>query len=889
MRSRSTDNIRRTFLDFFVARDHQEVDSGSLVPANDPTLLFTNAGMVPFKDVFTGKERRPYVRAASSQKCVRAGGKHNDLENVGYTTRHHTFFEMLGNFSFGDYFKRDAIAYAWELLTQIFELPVERLVVTVFRGEDGMAADDEAATLWREVGVSENRIFRLGKADNYWQMGDTGPQGPCSEIHYCVADDPGRVLSKHHVEASDGWTEIWNLVFMQFFREHPEEPLQNLPQPSVDTGMGLERISMVLQGKRSVFDIDSFAYLLNGIAQMASKRYEGGDSEDDVSMRVVADHARATAFLVADGVQPTNEGRGYVLRRIMRRAIRHGARLGFDDLFLSEVAAEVVLAMKAVYPELEQAAPLIRKVAESEEAAFRRTLDKGLRLLSQQIERTEDKKLEPDFVADLYDTYGFPIDLTRVIAEEQQIEVDEAAAQEAVRARQAGGAGADLSRTEAIDRRWFELAEAYGPTAFVGYETGDAQGNVRAIVGDGDPNGMLTEAKAGTKVRVILDRTPFYGESGGQVGDVGTLTWPEGRARIVDATKPLSDLIVHHGVVEAGTLRPETTVRAQVDTERRDETRRNHSATHLLHLALRETLGPHVQQKGSLVAPERLRFDYSHFEPLTAEQVSAIEARINRVILDNAPTVATIGSLDKAKAAGALMLFGEKYGETVRMVQIGKDSLELCGGTHVERTGDIGLFKILSDSGLSTGIRRLEAVTGMNALHWAQAQESLLRQAASALKASPESLPGRIQKLLDKTKQLERDLQAAQTAAALGRGGAEEVEKVGGLRILFKSADGTPRKALRPLADRLRDRLQSGLVVLHAEENGRVALLVAATKDLKGKVHAGKLVKEATSAMGGSGGGRPDMAEGGGPAQQLETGLARIRTLLRPSDRSSGS
>ena len=882
MRRRSTDEIRRTFLDFFVTRGHEEVPSGPLVPANDPTLLFTNAGMVPFKDVFTGKERRPYQRAASSQKCVRAGGKHNDLENVGYTTRHLTFFEMLGNFSFGDYFKREAIAHAWELLTQGFGLPVDRLAVTVFRGEDGIAADDEAAALWRDAGVAPERIFRLGKADNYWQMGDTGPQGPCSEIHYCLARDPGKVLSERHVEASDGWTEIWNLVFMQFMRETAGGPLLDLPKPSVDTGMGLERIAMVLQRKKSVFDTDAFRHLLDAVATMAQKTYQGGGEEDSVSMRVVADHARATAFLIADGVQPTNEGRGYVLRRIMRRAIRHGARLGFDDLFMSGVTDAVISAMRGTYPELERAAPLIRKVADNEEAAFRRTLDKGLKLLSQRIERTPGKKLEPEFVADLYDTYGFPIDLTRVIARERDIEVDESAAQAAVRARQAGGAGAELSRARAVDRRWFELVEAHGPTEFVGYDRGTAEGRVLALVGEpGARNAVDGEAKPETKVTVLIDRTAFYGESGGQVGDVGELQWEGGHARVVDTTKPVPDLIAHHVVVEAGVLKPGVSVRGRVDTVRRDETRRNHSATHLLHLALREVLGAHVQQKGSLVAPDRLRFDYSHFEPLKAAQVSAIEDRVNRMILGNAETEASVGSLDDAKAAGALMLFGEKYAERVRMVRIGGDSLELCGGTHVVRAGDIGLFKIISDSGLSTGIRRLEAVTGLNALRWAQSQENVLRQAAGALKVSPDDVPNRLQKLLDRTKQLERDLERAQAAAALGKGGAEDIEQIGGVKVLFKSADGTPKKALRPLADRLRDRLQSGVVVLHAEDAGRVALLVAATKDLKGKVHAGILVKEATQAMGGSGGGRPDLAEGGGPAGQLPAGLARVREVLQ--------
>jgi alanyl-tRNA synthetase len=882
MKSLSTDQIRRAFLDFFVARGHAEVASSALVPANDPTLLFTNAGMVQFKDVFTGKERRDYSRAATAQKCVRAGGKHNDLENVGYTPRHHTFFEMLGNFSFGDYFKHDAIAFAWELCTRVLEIPPERLCVTIFRGEDGIPADDEAADLWAAAGVPRDRIFRLGKKDNFWQMGDTGPQGPCTEIHYFMGDEPPTVVNQDEVERSDGWLEIWNLVFMQFVRETADGPLEKLPRPSVDTGAGLERLAMVLQGKRSTYETDLFQGILSRIAALAGKAYGGSAAEDDVSMRVIADHARATAFLIADGVQPSNEGRGYVLRRIMRRAIRHGKRLGFDEPFFHVACGFVVEQMAPAYPELSRAASLIAKAAENEEVAFRRTLDRGLRLLRDEMERHPERELSPGFVADLYDTYGFPIDLTRVIANEHDRTVDEDAALEAVRRRQAHGGGAELSREKAIDKVWFALGERLGATAFLGYASDAADAAVRAVVRDG---AEVPEAGPGDEVAVVLDRTPFYGEAGGQVGDTGALTWDGGRLEVTDTRKPLADLVVHHGRVTAGRLVASATVRAEVDGARRDRTRRNHSATHLLHLALREVLGTHVQQKGSLVAPDRLRFDYSHFEPLTAEQVTAIEGRVNALVLENADTDSREGSMDDAQRAGATMLFGEKYGDRVRMVRIGEASLELCGGTHVRRAGDIGLFKVVSDAALASGVRRLEAVTGLGALEWVQGQERLLRQAAGALRASPDQLPDRVERLVRRTRELERDLDQARTQAALGGkgGGAQEFEELGGLKVAIRSADGTPKKSLRAVADQLRDRLGSGLVILTAIEDDQASVLVAATRDLAGRVDAGQVVKAIAAAMGGSGGGRADFAQGGGPAARLPEGLARARAVLAGS------
>lgn len=881
MKALTTAEIRQRFLDFFAAKEHAVVASSPLVPQNDPTLLFVNAGMVQFKDVFTGADKRDYSRATTAQKCVRAGGKHNDLENVGYTPRHHTFFEMLGNFSFGDYFKKEAIAFAWELITKEWGLDTERLCVTIFKGEDGIPADDEAAELWQAVGVPKDRIFRLGKADNFWQMGDTGPQGPCSEIHYFLPEDTSDMFAPGRVENSDGWLEIWNLVFMQFVRHKADGPLEPLPAPSVDTGAGLERLAMVMQGQTSTYHIDSFLKLLEKIAAGVGKTYGRSDSEDDVSMRVVADHARATAFLVADGVQPSNEGRGYVLRRIMRRAIRHGDRLGYDDLFFHSACLDVVSAMNDAYPQLDGAAALIEKVAQHEERAFRQTLQRGLKLLEDHLEKNDDKAIAPDFVAELYDTFGFPIDLTRVIANENDRVVDEEAAAAAVKARQSGGKEGTAGTGKAVDAVWYALRDALGTTEFLGYDTDHGEAKIVALVKGGE---KVDAAQVGDELLVVFDRTPFYGESGGQVGDAGLLEWDGGEATIDNATKPVSELIAHHTTITEGTLKIGDTVRATVKDELREQTKKNHSATHLLHLALVEVLGDHVQQKGSLVAPDRLRFDFSHFEALTAEEIAKIEDRVNAMILANAETETLLGSIDDAKKAGATMLFGEKYGDVVRMVRIGGDSMELCGGTHVARSGDIGLFKLVSDSNVASGVRRVEAVTGMNAVAWVREQDRLVRRASQALKASPDQVPERIEKLLAKNKELERLLDQARTQAAMGGQGGDpmaDVEQIGDLKVLFKRADGTPKKSLRALADQLRDKLGSGVVVLSACEDGRAALLVAATKDVAGKkVHAGNVVKAATGAMAGSGGGRPDFAQGGGEAAQIDAALKAARETI---------
>ncbi|MCB9654323.1 MAG: alanine--tRNA ligase [Deltaproteobacteria bacterium] len=888
MKALTTAQIRRAFLDFFTERGHEEVPSSPLVPAHDPTLLFTNAGMVQFKDVFMGKETRAYQRATSSQRCLRAGGKHNDLEAVGRSPRHHTFFEMLGNFSFGDYFKKDAIEFAWSLLLNVFELPPERLCVTVFAGEGDIPADEEAAELWRAIGVPAERIFRCGKHDNYWQMGDTGPQGPCTEIHYFMPNDMTDALVQRRVEQSDGWMEIWNLVFMQFMKEAEDAPLAKLPRPCVDTGAGLERLAVVLQNKTSNYDTDLFQGLLGAIADDIKKPYGSASEGDKISMRVIADHARAATFLIGDGVMPDRDGRGYVLRRIMRRAIRHGKRLGFDDLFFDRACQAVIREMKEAYPDLERASSLIEEVARREETAFRRTLDRGLKLLDERFAsvsvsvsssgpKTHSVSLPADIVAELYDTYGFPIDLTNTIAQERGFTVDEAEAMEEVRRRQAKGANADLSKVERIETLWFELRDALGATKFTGYSTERGEAKLLALVKDGVRVDTVRDAE---KVGLIFDVTPFYGESGGQVGDTGTAE-STARIQITDTLRPLPEIVVHWGDVR-GEVKVGETFKLIVDAEKRARTRKNHSATHLLHLALKEVLGTHVQQKGSLVAPDRLRFDFAHFESLRPEQVRAVEERVNAMIQRDDATVIEEVSIEDARKSGAVMLFGEKYGDRVRTVSIGGESLELCGGVHVARAGEIGFFKIVSDASIASGVRRIEAVTGPRAVEWVQTQEQTLREAAALMKAAPEQLSERIEKLLRRTKELERQLEDAQTKAALGTQGASShaVETIAGIPVLFHKADGTPKKSLRPLADRLRDQLKRGVVVLSAVEEDKVALLVAATPDMAGTVHAGDLVKAASAAMDGSGGGRADFAQGGGVASKEADGLEALRKSI---------
>ncbi len=907
MKKLSTAEIRRSFLEFFKARGHAEVASSPLVLKNDPSLLFTNAGMVQFKSVFTGAESRDYSRATTSQKCLRAGGKHNDLENVGYTPRHHTFFEMLGNFSFGDYFKEDAIKFAFELLINEWGLPMERLAFTVFKGEDGIEADEEAAQLWEKVGVPKERIFRLGKSENYWTMGATGPQGPCSEIHYYLPEDLSGSLDEHKVAESIGWMEIWNLVFMQFEKREEDGPLLKLPKPCVDTGAGLERLSVVLQGKTSNYEIDVFTQLLGRIGEAAGKPYDQASDEDQTSMRVIADHARATAFLMADGVLPGADKETYVLRRIMRRAIRHGDKLGFEDLFLYDACLGVVELMKEAYPQLHEAKTTIETWSKQEEKSFRRTLKRGLERLEVEMKRTpEGAALDPLFAGDLKSTYGFPADLTRVIAGENGRTLDEEKAEFWAGEISAGRAkyppdgkgdaevnastdkpkakGGAIGKGKAVSKLWFDLRDAHGATTFSGYSQDEDQAEVQALIagGEDDEPKATNTAKAGDTVRVLLGQTPFYGESGGQVGDTGTLSWAGGQMKVVNTIKPVPELHIHVGTIESGELKAGDKVTATVDAKARNQTRKNHSATHLLHLALKEVLGDHVQQKGSLVGPDRLRFDFAHFEPLNAQAQTKIEARVNAMILDNAAADTQVKSLDEAREAGAMMLFGEKYADEVRMIQI-SDSLELCGGTHVARAGDIGLFKITSEGGLASGVRRVEAVTGMNAVRWVQSQEARIRQASAALKTDPKNLAKRIEDLVSANKGLERDLQKAQTAAVMGGSSADPLagaEEIGGLKVLFKQVENTSGKALRDLADQLRDKMGSGVIVLSATSGDKASVLVAATKDLKGKVHAGNVVKAAAEAMGKKGGGRPDFAQGGGSAEKLSAGLDAARAAI---------
>jgi alanyl-tRNA synthetase len=879
--------IRERFLRFFEERGHRRVASSALVPQNDPTLLFTNAGMVQFKDVFTGRERRDYTRATTSQKCVRAGGKHNDLENVGFTARHHTFFEMLGNFSFGDYFKQDAVAWGWEFVTspKWLGLDPSRLAATVFDGEGGLPWDEEAYGLWKAQGVPPERIHKLGAKDNFWAMGDTGPCGPCSELHYfqgndipCAEEQAGRACQGVACDC-DRWLEIWNLVFMQFERS-ADGGLTPLPKPSIDTGAGLERMASVAQGKRSNYDTDLFRSIIAAVEKLSGKRYGGGMQPDDVSMRVIADHARATTFLVGDGVLPSNEGRGYVLRRIMRRAIRHGKRLGLEKLFLADVCMAVLEEMGGAYPETRDGRAFIQKVAQQEEESFRRTLDKGLAILDDEIARLAraGEKVIPGKVAfQLYDTFGFPMDLTRVIAGERGLGVDEAGFDRSM-AEQRARSEWKGSGEQAVTDLHKQIATELGETHFLGYETPTAKAEVKALIANG---ARAAKAGAGDAVEVITAATPFYGESGGQVGDVGMITGPNGlRVAVQDARRPVPGLVTHVGKVEAGELAVGDVVELAVDDARRDLVRANHSATHLLHLALREKLGEHVKQAGSIVAPDYLRFDFSHFQPLAQEDLREIERRVNELVRENAETDTAVLKLEEARQTGAMMIFGEKYGDVVRVVRIGP-SKELCGGTHVRRSGDIAFFKVASEESIAAGVRRIVAYTGPKAVELSQREGDELRRAAALLKAGAFDVAQKIEQAQRRVKELERALDEAKGKVAAAQSGdlAEKAREVGGAKVLAARVQGDG-KALRELADKLRDRLGRGVVALAAEQDGKAILLVAVTKDLTSKVKAGDLVKEAAKLVGGSGGGKPDIAQAGGadPAG-IERALARIEEL----------
>jgi len=855
------DEIRRRFLNYFGDRGHEIVPSASLVPHDDPTLFFVNAGMVPFKDVFVGAERRESLRATSVQRCMRVSGKHNDLENVGRTPRHHTFFEMLGNFSFGDYFKDDAIRWSWELLTGELGIPAERLWVTVYQD------DDEAYDLWRSIGFPAERLQRLGKADNFWAMGDTGPCGPCSEIHY----DHGPGISadtRGPAGGDDRYVEIWNLVFMQF-EQQAGGLMVPLPRPSIDTGAGLERVAAVLQGVFSNYDTDAFKGLIERGAALSGRVY-GRSADDDTALRVLADHARATTFLVSDGVMPSNEGRGYVLRRVMRRAIRFGVKLGLETAFLHELCDQVVHDFAGAYPELAERTAFIGEVVRSEEERFRATLDRGLKVLGAEIERVgPGARIAGDFAFTLSDTFGFPLDLTRLIAEEHQVGVDEPGFQAALEEQRARGRAAwKGSGEEAVADLWREVADQVGVTLFTGYPAVDRPGTrdraqvVGTFLREGDEIRSVDELHAGQQGVIVLDRSPFYAESGGQVGDVGALVADGLQVEVTDTTKA-SGLHLHQARIASGVLRVGDRVQAMVDGERRDATRRNHTATHLLHAALRELLGEHVTQKGSLVAPDRLRFDFSHHKAMSDVELQAIEERVNARILANTALTEQVMPLDEAKAEGAMALFGEKYDAEVRVVRVPGFSTELCGGTHVLRTGDIGSFVITSEGGVAAGVRRIEAQTGGGALAVSRARSTSLAQAAEALKTSPDRVNEAIRKLLEERRRLERELEQARAEIAKAAAGdlVSQAREIGGVQVLVGRYDGD----LREQADRLRDQLGSSIVVLATERDGKAVLLAAATRDLAGKrVHAGKLVGELAAHIGGRGGGRPDLAQAGG-------------------------
>jgi alanyl-tRNA synthetase len=887
MKNLSAADIREAFLRFFEERAHRRVGSSSLVPHNDPTLLFTNAGMNQFKDVFTGRESREYRRATTAQKCVRAGGKHNDLENVGFTARHHTFFEMLGNFSFGDYFKKDAIAFAWELITSDAWLAIakDRLAATVFSGEGGISWDEEAYALWRAQGVPESRIFKLGAKDNFWAMGETGPCGPCSELHFfqgndipCAEEKVGRPCLGVACDC-DRWLEIWNLVFMQFERS-PEGGLTPLPKPSIDTGAGLERIAAVVQGKRSNYDTDLFQNIIRAIERVAGKRYDAA-SDDGVSMRVIADHARATTFLVGDGVLPSNEGRGYVLRRIMRRAIRHGKRLGLEKPFLAAICGAVIDEMGSAYPETRENRAFIERVAVTEEESFRRTLDKGLIILEEEMRRlaVAGEKVIPGKVAfQLYDTFGFPMDLTRTIAAEHRFEVDEPGfdrnmAEQRARSEWKGSGEA------AVGDLHKQIAAEIGETKFLGYDDVTARAEVKALVVNG---ARAARAKKGDEVEVVTAATPFYGESGGQVGDVGAIRAPGGQVSVTDAQRPVPGLVVHAGRVEEGEIAVGDLVELAVDEARRDLIRANHSATHLLHHALRKRLGEHVKQAGSVVAPDHLRFDFAHFQPLAAEELRDVEMAVNELVRKNEATDTDVLELEEARKTGAMMIFGEKYGDKVRVVRIGP-SKELCGGTHVRRSGDIAFFKIASEESIAAGVRRIVAYTGPKAVELAQRTEDELRRAAALLKAGAFEVAQKIEGTQKRLRDLERALEEAKAKVATARSFdlAELAREVNGVKVLAAKVEGDGN-ALRDLADKLRDKLGHGVIALGSEQDGKAVLLVAVTKELTNRVKAGDLVREAAKLVGGKGGGKPELAQAGGPNPAgLDDALARVEELVR--------
>ncbi|MGM0430063.1 MAG: alanine--tRNA ligase [Pseudomonadota bacterium] len=861
--SMNSAQIRDAFLNYFAERGHEKVPSSSMIPGNDPTLLFTNAGMVPFKDVFLGTDKRRYNKATSAQRCLRAGGKHNDLENVGYTARHHTFFEMMGNFSFGDYFKKQAIHYAWDFLTKELKLPAEKLWVTVF------TEDDEAYDIWaKDIGVPEDRISRIGEKDNFWSMGDTGPCGPCSEVFYDHGSEVWGGPPGTPEEDGDRYIEIWNLVFMQYNRQ-ADGTLEPLPDPSIDTGMGLERISAIMQNVHSNYEIDLFQALIKAAAEII-----GTDDLDNKSLRVIADHIRSCSFLITDGVMPSNEGRGYVLRRIIRRAVRHGNLLGAKDTFFFRLVDELARQMGDAYPELVQKQQIIKDALEREEQQFARTLERGLAILSDEISQLKGKVIPGDVVFKLYDTYGFPVDLTADIAREYELTVDEEGFEQAMseqrqRAQQASQFGMDYN----------QQLKSENQTTFTGYDDIAGQAKVVELFREGQP---VEELQAGDKGIVVLSETPFYAESGGQIGDKGVLVANGNEFEVTD-TQYIGKAIAHHGVAKAP-VKLNDSVKAEIDSERRENIKRNHSATHLLHAALRNLLGEHVTQKGSLVESDKMRFDFSHFEPVTNEQLAQLEREVNAQIRANLSLQTELMAIDEAKEAGAMALFGEKYDDQVRVVHMGDFSMELCGGTHVKATGDIGLFRITSEGGIASGVRRIEVVTGEAAIRYTQKQQSILQNLAGELKTEPNSVAEKVQQLQLKFRELERKNEQLQQKLAQQAGGglvAQAVD-INGVKAIIAELDQADPKSLRSLVDDLKNQIGSGIVLLGTANGNKVSLIAGVTADLTSKVKAGDIVNQAANVVGGKGGGRPDMAQAGGSLpEQLNEALATATTWLQ--------
>ncbi len=869
--SQNVNDLRRAFTQYFEQQGHRVVPSAPLIPQADPTLLFTNAGMNQFKRVFLGEETRAYNRAVTVQKCLRAGGKHNDLENVGYTRRHHTFFEMLGNFSFGDYFKEEAIRFGWEFLTSVVGLTKERMWITIYR------EDDEADRLWRKIGVSPSRIVRCGEKDNFWQMADTGPCGPCSELHF----DQGPAVPGDDTPNGEGdrVIEIWNLVFMQFNRDSAGT-LNPLPKPSIDTGMGLERLTAVAQGKLSNYDSDLFAPLLAAVGTRAGAQY-GEQETADRSMRVIADHLRAITFLMADGVLPSNEGRGYVLRRILRRAARHGRLLGITEPFLHGLTATVVEQMGGAYHELRGAAGTVAEATRGEEERFIATLDQGLPILTDMLGKVRaagQQTLSGADIFKLYDTYGFPMDLIAEACREQNIRLDETGFEAAIedqrtRARRTGGFDTETARP--VLR---ELTGRVGTTAFVGYDQLNAEGVVQALL-KGDQ--LVKEAREGDEIEVVLDVTPFYAEGGGQAGDQGLLTGTDGSVEIRETTRPVPTLIVHRGVVRSGSVREGERLQLSVNRRTRQDAARNHTATHLVHAALRDLLGPHVKQYGSLVAPNRLRFDFAHFRPLASRDIDDIEGIVNEQVRYDQTVRTDVMGVQEAVADGALAFFGDKYGDEVRVVRIDTFSKELCGGTHCGRTGEIGLFRIVSEAGVAAGVRRIECLTGSGASDSVKRLEADVRELSDLLKVAPSEVVSRTRKLTEQLKDKERELAEVKLKMASASSGDVQTREINGVQVHAQRTDGLDVNGMRALADQLRDKLRSGVVALGAANDGKVSLLVVVTKDLVGRLKAGELIKEMATDVGGTGGGRPEMAQAGGKNPEgLGTALEKVFALV---------